>query len=204
MARWWKIRLESEDEIAAVYYNSVTLHEGSHWAPKGKEWWKRDRAVLYQEFGSKLLDDMNKFFSDLESSRRNVVVLFVPEHGMALGGSTIQAAGFRDIPLPTITRVPVGIKFIGKKYNEAEVQQHLIKKPTSYLALSSALAALFEKSPFAELRFDAGDFMDRILETEFVAENSDARIILQDGKYYIYGKKKKWLPLPAGQPETTS
>ncbi len=203
LTKWWNIRLESKDALAAVYYNSVTLHEGSHWAPKREEWWKRDRAVLYPEFAGKLLDDMNRFFSDLESSGRNVVIIFVPEHGMALGGSTIQSAGFRDVPLPTITHVPVGIKFIGKKYNGAEVQQHLIKKPASYLALSSALAALIEKSPFAELRFDAEDFMNRLTETEFVAENSDARIILQDGNYYIYGKKKKWLPLPAGQPETT-
>ncbi len=43
------------------------------------------------------------------------MVVVVPEHGGALKGDRMQVSGLRDIPSPSITDVPVGVKFFGMK-----------------------------------------------------------------------------------------
>lgn len=40
-----------------------------------------------------------------------MMVVVVPEHGGALKGDRMQISGLRDIPSPSITNVPAGVKF---------------------------------------------------------------------------------------------
>jgi len=56
---------------------------------------------------------LDAFLANLDKSGRRVMVLVVPEHGAALEGDRMQMSGLRDIPSPSITHVPVGIKFVG-------------------------------------------------------------------------------------------
>ncbi len=196
LENWWKIRLLSGKERVAAYYNTATLHDGSHWAPKREDWLTRSREVRYNEFLDKLLKDINKFFGLLEASGRNVVVIFVPEHGMALRGSKIQVAGLRDIPLPQINLIPVGYKFFGKRFNNKRVRQRVISKPTSYMALASSLAAMFEKSPFGPKPYDP-DYLERnIVRTDHLFENDGVVVVKPDRHYMIFDKRKKWTKLP--------
>ena len=137
---WWKLRQTSNPTQAALYYDTTSLHGGAHWVDD-QTWWKRDRVDLYREFAQNLFNDMERFFELIESSGRNAVIVFVPEHGMALRGNALQAPDLRDIPFPQITLVPVGIKFIGEPFNLSGVDPVIISKPTSYLSLSYLLAS---------------------------------------------------------------
>lgn len=196
LENWWKLRLDSKTELAAAYYNTATLHDGSYWVPKREDWLKRSREVKYNEFTDKLFKDIDKFFNLLKKSRRNVVVVFIPEHGMALKGSKIQVAGLRDIPLPQINIVPVGIRFFGKGFNKKRVNQTIISKPVSYMALTSSLAAMFEKSPFGPEPFDPDYLTENIVQTDHVYENEGALVVKPERRYMIYDKKERWTKLP--------
>ncbi len=210
LERWWKEREAKAAspgvKPAALYYNTVTLHDGTHRAGE-KNWWNRDRRAQYRERLAGLLNDMTRFIGLLESSGRNVVVVFVPEHGFALNGSRIQAPGLRDIPLPEITLVPVGVKFIGKKYNEVPPDrnggggqggrpQKVISRPASYFALSFMLSEFLAESPF-QARAKSEDFVKSLPETGFVSGTQGVEIIKDGNAYYLYGKDKTWIKLPA-------
>lgn len=109
------MREESKQDLAALYYNTITLHEGAHWADD-KGWWKKDRRVdNYRDFLYKLFGDVTKFFDLVSSSGRKAVVIFVPEHGMAVRGDTLQPAGLREIPLPRITKISGNRFCLGKR-----------------------------------------------------------------------------------------
>lgn len=197
LERVWKKREESNPKRTAIYYNTISLHDGSHWA-EDKEWWKKDRRVEnYKELAKELLEDITKFFDLLRSSERDMVILFVPEHGMALRGSSIQAPGLRDIPLPQITRVPVGIKLIRKASPHAPVKQQIIPVPASYLSLSYMLKVFLEENPFESDRFTKKDFADKIPQTDFVTENQGIQLAKKGPDYFMYGKEKQWIMVPA-------
>lgn len=196
LENWWKIRQASGLKKAAVYYNTISLHDGAHRADD-KEWWKHDRTKQYQEFVQKLLGNMARFFDLMTSSGRNVVVLFVPEHGMALRGTSLQAPGLRDIPLPQITTIPVGIKLIGPGYVHDLAGREDISKPTSYLALSTLIKSFLERNPFRSTPIASKDLIDDLPETDFVSENQGIRIMRKGSDYFLYGKEQKWIALPA-------
>ena len=193
LAKWWKMRQEANPKRAAVYYNTITMHDGHHWVGE-KDWWKRNSLDEYKEFAQKLFADITKFIDLVASSGRNAVIIFVPEHGLSLRGSTLQAPGLRDIPLPPITNVPVAIKLVGNGHDR--VQTQIISKATSYLSLSYLLASFLEHSPFRPDGFNSQIIRD-IPETDFVAENQGARLVKKGPDYLLYGKEKKWIILPA-------
>ncbi len=64
------------------------------------------------------------------------MVVVVPEHGGALKGDRMQVSGLRDIPSPSITDVPVGVKFFGMKapHQGAPI---VIEQPSSFGYLRS-------------------------------------------------------------------
>jgi cellulose synthase operon protein YhjU len=198
MKKWFDARQSSNSERAAVYFNSVLLHSGSHWVGE-KNYLNRDKKDQFKEMSTVLLKDIKKIIELLKTSKRNTVLVFVPEHGRALAGSSIQAADLRDIPLPKITKVPLGIKFIGPKFNNAKVQQHVIAKPTSYFALSWMLSKFVEQSPFGKSALSPEDILFKVPKTDFVSEHEWNRIIEMDGKYFYSGKDKKWKQLTQDQ-----
>lgn len=78
----------------------------------------------------KFFDELDAFFTELEKSGRKVMVVVVPEHGGALKGDRMQVSGLRDIPSPSITDVPVGVKFFGMKAPHQGLHCH---RPTEQL-----------------------------------------------------------------------
>jgi cellulose synthase operon protein YhjU len=192
LENWWKVRQEAKSRRAAVYYNTITMHDGHHRVGE-KNWWKRNRLDDYREFAQKLFADITRFSNLVASSGRNAVIMFVPEHGLSLRGSKLQAPGLRDIPLPSITIVPVAIKLVGKGHNHVSTQ--VISNPTSYFSLSYLLAAFFKHNPFAPNGLNTQIIRD-IPETDFVAENQGVRLVKKGADYLLYGKEKKWIKLP--------
>lgn len=195
LERWWKIRQESGSDHAAVYYNGVSLHDGAHWAGE-KEWWKRDRVKNYKEDVEKLFMDLTRFFNLLASSGRNVGVVFIPEHGLGLRGNSLQTSGLRDLPLPQITNVPVGIKLIGSGFQDISVRQKIISKPTSYLSLSFFLASFLKQGLFRPGSSVSNEVISGLPETDLVTENERGKLVKKGDDYFLYGKEKKWVKLP--------
>jgi len=195
LEKWWTIRQEAKSRRAAVFYNTISMHDGHHWVGD-KDWWKRNKEDQYREFAQKLFADITKFSDLVASSGRNAVIIFIPEHGLSLRGSTIQTPGLRDIPLPPITIVPVAVKLVGKAQNGVSVQTQVISTPTSYLSLSYLLASFLERNPFAPDGFKTQEIIHNMPETNFVAENQGIRIVKKGTDYFLYGKEKKWIILP--------
>jgi len=196
LKKWWTIRQEAKSSRAAVYYNTVSMHDGHHWVGD-KDWWKRDREDQYREFAKKLFTDITKFSDLVASSGRNAVIIFIPEHGLSLRGSTLQAPGLREIPLPPITIIPVAVKLVGKSRDRFPVQTQFISIPVSYLSISYLLASILEQNPFSPDGFNSQKIIRNIPETDFVAENQGVRVVKKGADYLLYGKEKKWITLPA-------
>ncbi|MFI5304557.1 MAG: cellulose biosynthesis protein BcsG [Nitrospiria bacterium] len=194
LGKWWNDRQNNPSKKIAVYYNTISLHEGTHLKGE-KEWWKQDRKEKYRASVLKLFSDFTAFLHLIESSGRKGIIFFVPEHGMALRGSRIQVAGLRDIPLPQITRVPVGIKLIGFENFKPESSPGTISKPVSYLSLSFIISHLVMNSPSEINNPFMQNMMSQLPETEFVSENEDAQIVQKGGKIYVFWKEKEWKEL---------
>jgi cellulose synthase operon protein YhjU len=195
LEQWWKARQKSGAKKVALYYNSVSLHDGTHLVAE-KNWWKKVSKEQYKVFLTVLLEDLSKFEDLVASSGRNAVILFVAEHGRSIHGSAIAPPGLRDIPLPRITTVPVGIKFMAKGSRTVQAGRNIqISKPTSYFALSYLVAAFTEQSPLRSDRYFSRNFVDSIPQADFISENQGNLIIKKKGDYYLFGKDKKWTRL---------
>jgi cellulose synthase operon protein YhjU len=196
LSRWWDMRLRSSSPKAALYADLTTLHGGAHWVDDA-EWWKKDRKVYYQEFARRLFANLSTFFRTIAESGRSAVVIFIPEHGMALNGSSIQAPDVREIPLPSITTAPVGIKFIGKGFPVIPERQIIVSKPTSHYAYAHLLSAFMASPAFNRDALLPETVVNGIPETLFVSENADALVVKKDKGLFFFGKDKKWTELPS-------
>lgn len=183
LERWWAARQRTSVPRAALYYNTITLHDGGHGVGEDG-WWTRDRAERYREVTRALFRDVTAFAELMEASGRRSIVVFVPEHGMALRGSAIQPAGLREVPLPQITTVPVGVRLIGP-WGRRGARPYLITEPTSYLALARLLADLLGRPE--PTRGDAGSarIATDLPRTTFLAENQTARVIRRGSEYFV-------------------
>ena len=195
--RWLNARNSSRAGRAALYYNTVLLHAGTHWT--SEKWSNRDSVEQYRKVVSVLDHDIRKMIELLKSSKRNTVLILVAEHGRALTGSPFQPPDMRDIPLPKITRVPLAVKLIGPKFNGARVSQTVVSKPTSYFALSWLLSKFMEHSPFGTTAEPSQELAARIPKTDFVSENDSGKIVETSGVYYYLGKTGRWVPLSPAQ-----
>lgn len=195
LAAGWKAMVKARPKRAAVFYNTVTLHDGCRPAGGG-EAWKKDPEGTYAVLLRGLLDDTVKFMDLLEASGRRVVVVFIPEHGRALRGTAMQVAGLRDIPLPGITNVPVGVALIGKRSYRHEPQTLRITEPTSFLALAQMLADFVEKNPFVSPKLASEVFIRSLPSTPFVSENEENIVIGRDGRFFLKDKTGEWSELP--------
>lgn len=196
--RWFDVRNSSKADRAALYFNSVLMHAGSHWVGE-KKWSGRDSREQYKEVSSVALKDVKKMIELLKSTKRNTVLVLVAEHGRALTGSSFQLPDMRDIPLPKITKVPMAVKLIGPGFAAAKVNQTVISKPTSYFALSWLLSKFAERSPFGATAATPQELAAKIPKTEFVAENDNGKIVEIGGVYHYLGKTNKWLALTPAQ-----
>jgi len=195
LEQWLAARKKLGSKKVTLYYNTLSLHDGTHWAAD-KNWWVKDNLQQYRESVRDLFEDMTKFINLVARSGRDTIIILIGEHGRSVHGSPIAPPGLRDIPLPRIATVPVGIKFIGRKHSANQTgRQVIIARPTSYLALSSLLAAFTEQSPFASGRYWTHNFIDNIPQTDFVAENFGNIVLKRGSDYYLFGKDEKWIPL---------
>lgn len=200
LERWWVMRQRTGVPRAALYYNTITLHDGGHRIGDDR-WWIRDRVEHYREAARALFHDVTAFVARMEASGRRGVVVFVPEHGMALRGSAIQPAGLREVPLPRITTVPVGVRLVGPGWRRGgrPSSPSLVAGPTSYLALARLLADLLGRPAFDLDETGAARIAADLPRTDFVAETHAARIVRRGSDYFVKARSSGagWVKLAA-------
>lgn len=176
LGRWLEQRKQAGAARMALYYNTVSLHDGNRLAGDSSN---AASMTTFKQRLTRLLDDLDGFFAALEQSGRPAMVVMVPEHGAAVRGDRMQIAGLREIPSPAITLAPVGIKLVGQNLRRTGAPVR-VDTPASFLALSEVVARLLARPPFATDEFVPGDYAGDLPQTAFVAEN-EAALVMQIG-----------------------
>jgi cellulose synthase operon protein YhjU len=191
--KWWQHREGQNDSRVALFYNTTTLHDGNRALTLDGGTKSADYKVRAQT----LIDDLGAFLKALEKSGRRVAVVIVPEHGAALHGDRMQISGMREIPSPSITHVPVGIKLVGMGRNPRS-EPILVKEPSSYLALSEIISRLYTAPAQGEgLGPDWQALLTNLPQTPAVSENAGTVVLDYAGKPYVRIKENgAWLPYP--------
>ncbi|OQP29649.1 cellulose biosynthesis protein BcsG, partial [Pantoea latae] len=188
MQRWLDDRSKSSDARSATFYNLIPLHDGTRDLGSTKTApWKPRAQVLF--------DQLDAFLTNLEKSGRRVMVLVVPEHGAALEGDKMQMSGLRDIPSPSITHVPVGIKFVGMKAPH-QGQPLTIDAPTSLLAVSELVSRVVDGQVFNAPNVNMSVLADKLPQTLVVSENDNAVVMMYQGKPWIRLNGGDWVAYP--------
>lgn len=182
LQQWWALRLQQDQPRVALFYDSISLHDGNRYRLAGGG----SRNADYRSRAQTLLDNLESFFDTLERSGRRTLVVLVPEHGYNLRGDRMQITGMRDIPSPATTHVPAGIKLIGWGHAQNDAPRH-ITQPSSYLAISELIARLA-----AQRSLETGqEFQWQPLLADlptlplWVAENGSVMVVQQGQEAYI-------------------
>jgi cellulose synthase operon protein YhjU len=190
LSKWLDARAKSQARHAAVYYNTVSLHDGNRLvSDPGKK-----SSETYKQRLQKMLDDLDGFVKKLAASGRRAVVVMVPEHGVALRGDAAQIAGLREIPTPAITLVPVMVRVIGpdaKRNGDAIA----VSEPTSYLAVSHIVSEMLAKPPYGASGFDPRYYTEQLPTTQFVSEGETATVLGRGSSYLIKLERDPWKEL---------
>lgn len=161
-----------------TFMNLLSLHDGNRLAGEKKSQSYAPRLKL-------LLDNLEDFIKDIKDSNRNTLFIMVPEHGAAIRGDKMQIAKLREIPTDKITRIPVGVSFLGAERNavgggtsKAHKTQR-IKGFYSYLAISEIVKRSIEDNVFAKNEEDSktdkiADVFYDLPQTAFIAESTNA------------------------------
>ena len=123
------------------------------------------------------------------------MVVMAPEHGGALQGDKMQVSGLRDIPSPSITNVPVGIKFFGMKAPHQGAPL-IIDQPRSFLAISELVVRAVDGKLFVEDSVNWDQLTSNLPQTAPVSENSNAIVIQYQDKPYVRLNGGDWVPYP--------
>ena len=190
LKRWLEARSQSPAQRVALYYNTLSLHDGNHLLaqPDTKS------SETYKARLAKLLDELAGFIDEIGASGRRAIVVLIPEHGAALRGDSAQIPGLREIPTPAITLVPVGIKVVGpdaQRVGDA-VQ---VADETSFLAVSHIVAAMLAKPPFGGDGFKAKDYVEGLPLTPYVSEGEASMVIHRGNAYLLRQERDAWKEL---------
>lgn len=188
MQRWLDDRQQSSDARSATFYNLIPLHDGTRELGSSK-------TAPWQPRAKMLFDQLDAFLTNLDKSGRRVMVIVVPEHGAALEGDRMQMSGLRDIPSPSITHVPVGIKFVGMKApHQAQAQN--VSTPTSLLALSELISRVVDGQVFNAANVNMATLTADLPQTPVISENDNAVVMMYQGKPWIRLNGGDWVAYP--------
>lgn len=188
MQRWLDERSKSNDARSATFYNLIPLHDGTRELGSSQ-------TAAWKPRAQQLFNQLDSFLNNLEKSGRRVMVVVVPEHGAALQGDKMQMSGLRDIPSPSITHVPVGIKFVGMKAPH-QGQPLTIDTPTSLQAISALVSRVIDGQVFNAPNVNMSALTDTLPQTPVVSENDNAVVVMYQGKPWIRLNGGDWVAYP--------
>lgn len=187
---WWRQHQQAHGQKkAALYYNTVSLHDGNHVEGIAS----RSSLDTYKPRLSQLLSDFDQFITELESTGRPVLLLLMPEHGAALRGDRFQISGMREIPNPRITLVPVGMKLIGMPHQHT--QPIVNNTPVSYYGINALILDMLQDSPLDAAGTTLEQRLQKLQPTPFVSENADVIMLRNpEGSFLMRsGKRSAWV-----------
>lgn len=192
LSKWWAKREAAPTKRMALYYNSISLHDGN----RIKGFKSNSSLETYKPRATKLLNDLDRFVTQLESSGRPVVLMLVPEHGASLRGDKVQIAGLREIPSPRITLAPAAVKIIGlKKPDGAGATQGIeVAQPISHFGLTSLLADLLANNPYAPGAKPLAERIAALPVTQAVSENEEVVVMRRGEGYVMRSGDGTWVP----------
>ncbi len=186
LQRWWQHHVAAKETRVALYYNTISLHDGNRLADAAGGWRRN-----YPRRAHKLLDDIDHFLSDLEASGAHAVVVFIPEHGAAFHAGPGQIAGLRQVPGPNVTDVPVGVRLVGLQVAPAP-RPLRVDISTSYLGLNQLLASVMAAAESDRGNIDLARLVAHQHVTPFVAENDGLMVVRAGDGYYTRGPDGHW------------
>jgi cellulose synthase operon protein YhjU len=193
LSRWFSTQASDiSNHKSVTLYNTISLHDGNQFINGNRQ----ANLTSYKKRLSNLLDDLDMFFNRIEKSGRNMVVVFIPEHGAGMRGDKLQISGIRDIPSPSIVNVPVGITLFGKSLKRTGLPVS-INTPTSHLALSQVISNILDTDLYSSGQYDPQLLIENIPTTSLVAQNEDATLLRFKGKDYITLDEKTWSEYPS-------
>lgn len=150
--------------------NLLSLHDGNRLAGEKKSQSYAPRLKL-------LLDDLEDFIENIKKSKRNTIFIMVPEHGAAIRSDKMQIAKLREIPTDKITRIPVGVSFLGAQRNAVGggiAKAHKTKRIKgfySYLAISEIVKRSIEDNVFANNEEERKQIRLKIFSTIYLKQH---------------------------------
>ena len=189
LSSWWNERLKSPDKSVALFYNTITLHDGN----RSPDYRLENSVETYSRRLHKLLSDLDRFYAQIDNSSRKAIIVFIPEHGAAIRRDKNEIVGLRELPSPAVTKVPVGITVTGKK-GVPDPKLYEVAGPTSYLAVSEQISQFVKNPPFNSDSPKLSSYIKNLPNTRFVAENEDLVIMQVGASYYFRSNDINWTP----------
>jgi len=177
LSRWWAKRQANHAPRVALYYNTISLHDGNR--VTGTRSSDSSYGARLATFNS----DITRFLGLVRASGRNVIVVLIAEHGAALGGDRRQIQGLREVPTAAIAHVPVAIALLNAARPPPATQVKL-GAPASYAALNELLSRFISNDPYAKPVASLEDYLGALPQADFVAENNGTTVI-QAGTHYL-------------------
>lgn len=190
LSKWWnKHHAHAGGKPIALYYNSITLHDGNT-LPGTRA---INSVQSYKPRLDKLLADFDHFITELEHAGRPAVVILMPAHGAAMRGDQLQAAGMREIPSPKLTLVPVAVKLIGFAHAKDAGPPLEVKHPTSYFGVFKLLAGLMTEDAKQATGKPWSERLQQVEETAFVSENEKIIVMRDKDAYLMRSAEDLWI-----------
>lgn len=183
----WRSRIAASAPPQALYYNTVTLHDGNRVPGVPPV----DMMTSYRQRLENLLRDLDRFIGDIERSQRPTLVVLLPEHGAALRKGAQYIAGMRETPWPEVTHVPVAVKLIGMDAQRPAGMERPVRVqgPTSYLSFAALLADLIAMPDPWEVLQAAPKDLPRV---NFVADNGESLVTLDEKTMWLRTASSGW------------
>lgn len=192
LKKWWERRLNLTQAPVALYYNTITLHDGNT-LPNSQ----LNSLDSYPIRLERLLNDIKNFIDYLKTSERKAMVFVVPEHGAGMSGEYGQLKGLRELPTPAITKGPVLAYWVSPDYVRRDIYKFPIEvnKPTSYMAVSEFLSRWIGLPPARRDDPKWPILTSDLPGTSFVSEQDKIVVMEYQDQYLIKSLENKWQPL---------
>ncbi len=188
LSHWWQEH-DSKGKPRFLYFNTISLHDGNRSISASST-----KPIQYQVELQRLMHALGNLMERAKTSERGLLIVLIPEHGAALRPQGIELSGLRNTPWPTITHVPVGVRFVNK--NHTNVVPTLIQIPTSYSSLSTLLSqVLSSNDPGATLLSSAL----KLPPIQWVADNGDKVLAWHNDFIWTLNPQDEWTPQSAGR-----
>lgn len=189
LSQWLAQSRQADKPATVTLYNSISAHDGNRIIRSNNG----SSLASYKKQQKNVLDDLYNFVNQLKNSDRNLVVIFVPEHGAAMRGDKMQVQGMREVPTTTITHVPVGIKLFGPNLNMQGGKVKL-SQPNSYLAISDLLGNIIANDIFSGKAFQLDRLVQDLDEVNVVSQNQGTTMMKVREAAYLSLDDESWIP----------